>query len=241
MEVIKRENIAKRTYTRTHVHTHSEKRLSRALTYHVLIGIIFKTFPPPPSLFRYLVLYQYGGIYTDMDAAPGPKFENASVISDHDEAWFVVERIGIPSQYFMASTPQHPLMFLLVTVTLRRLLEVHNVGEQYVPYVTGPGALKEAWQHFMYHYPEENKEEEPVEEEPSGTFITATTQESTQDNLGEVERRRRLLENTTEVKMETDEPPTRRFGLEGGVYIGMLNWTVTIAGNRGVSIDYNSR
>jgi hypothetical protein len=175
-------------------------------------------------------LYQYGGIYTDMDAAPGPKFENGTVISDDDEAWFVVERIEIPSQYFMASAPQHPLMYLLVTVTLRRLLEVRTVGEQYVPYVTGPGALKDAWKHFIYYYPD-GDDEDPTEEERS---------DMSDGNVDDAEPRRRLLENSTMVKMETDEPPLRRVGLEGGVYIGMLNWTATIAGNRGVRILYNN-
>jgi Glycosyltransferase sugar-binding region containing DXD motif len=186
---------------------------------------------------RYLVLYQYGGIYTDMDAAPGPKFENATAIRDDDEAWFVVERIGIPSQYFMASAPKHPLMHLLVTVTLRRLLEVQNVGEQYVPLVTGPGALKEAWQHFIYHYPEEvepHQKMDPVNE-------IAATEDGLEDNgLGEA--RRRLLESyndtavvTNETQNEPKERPKKRPGLESGVYVGMLNWTVTIAGNRGVS------
>jgi hypothetical protein len=167
-----------------------------------------------------------------MDTAPGPRFENGSAISDDDEAWFVVERIGIPSQYFMASAPQHPLMHLLVTVTLRRLLEVPNVGEQYVPFVTGPGALKEAWQHFIYHYPKETGED--LTEEGRSGFGT-----SPESNLGivdEADPRRRLLENTTEVKIDTDEPLARRVGLEGGVYIGMMNWTVTIAGHRGVRI-----
>ena len=104
------------------------------------------------DLWRYLVLYQYGGIYADIDSAPGHLFLNGSVIEDTDDAWFVVERIGTLSQYFMASSPKHPLMHLAVTVTLRRLLEVQKIGKQYVPFVTGPGALKESWAHFLYNY-----------------------------------------------------------------------------------------
>jgi mannosyltransferase OCH1-like enzyme len=121
------------------------------------------------DLWRYLVLYQYGGIYADIDSAPGNLFQNGTVIADDDDAWFVVERIGTLSQYFMASSPKHPLMHLAVTVTLRRLLEVQVIGKQYVPYVTGPGALKEAWNHFLYNYPDEKgtavEEEDTIEEQ----------------------------------------------------------------------------
>ncbi|KAG7369607.1 glycosyltransferase sugar-binding protein containing DXD motif [Nitzschia inconspicua] len=202
------------------------------------------------DLWRYLVLYEYGGIYTDMDAAPGPRFENASVISDHDEAWFVVERVGIPSQYFMASAPKHPLMHLLVTVTLRRLLEVQNVGEQYVPFVTGPGALKEAWKHFIHHYPEERDEQH-------GLTTTAQEVQLKNDTMGE---RRRLRQTSNErvndsesvlpiveekrQEIEVEEPsdkPRKRPGLDSGIYVGMLNWTVTIAGNRGNTKQFINR
>lgn len=176
------------------------------------------------------MLYKYGGIYADLDAAPGPLFvpkngTSSVIISDSDQAWFVVERIGIPSQYFLASAPKHPLMHLLVTVTLRRLLEVPSVGEQYVPFVTGPGALKEAWQHFL------NSKEEvaaAAEEEENGLAETEGNGEAVQSRRG-----RRLSEASNEMEAAT---PMKRPGLESVVYTGMLNWTVTIAGNRGVSM-----
>jgi hypothetical protein len=101
---------------------------------------------------RYLVLYQFGGVYTDIDAAPGPWFNNGTAIGDDDDAWFVVERIGVLSQYFMSASPGHPLMHLAVSVTLKRLLEVDPIGTQYVPFVTGPGALKEAFYLFTNKY-----------------------------------------------------------------------------------------
>jgi hypothetical protein len=106
------------------------------------------------DLWRYLLLYRYGGIYTDMDTAPGVKFfaphDNAStIISADDDSFFVVERIGVLSQYFMAASPRHPLLYLSVLQVFHRLLEVDSVGGQYVPYVTGPGALKNAFIRFM--------------------------------------------------------------------------------------------
>ena len=105
------------------------------------------------DLWRYLILYRYGGIYTDMDSAPGEKFvlsDNVTtIISDDDDGFFVVERVGCISQYFMATSPRHPFMFMAVQQVFARLLDTDSIGEQYVPFVTGPGALKNAYIRFM--------------------------------------------------------------------------------------------
>lgn len=85
----------------------------------------------------------------DIDNAPGPKFRNGTVIKDDDDAWFVVERIGVLSQYFMATSPKHPIIFVALTTLMERLLEVENIQKQYVPYVTGPGTMKSAMILFM--------------------------------------------------------------------------------------------
>jgi hypothetical protein len=70
-------------------------------------------------------------------------------MSSEDDSFFVVEDAGVLSQYFMALSPKHPLAYFSVLQTLHRLLDVTNVGSQYVPYVTGPGALKKAFIVFM--------------------------------------------------------------------------------------------
>jgi mannosyltransferase OCH1-like enzyme len=110
------------------------------------------------DLWRLLILWEYGGIYTDFDTAPGALLLEASGQSDainnrfidaDDEAFFVVETEGFLSQYFMASSPKHPLIYMTIMHILQRLLGVSNIKEQYVPYVTGPGALKTAFIDFM--------------------------------------------------------------------------------------------
>lgn len=99
------------------------------------------------DLWRSLVLYEYGGMYSDIDSIPAKL--NEHTIRDDDEAFFVIERIGVLSQYFMVASPRHPLMYLLVQVTLQRILTLPNVDKQYIPVVTGPGALKQAMIMFM--------------------------------------------------------------------------------------------
>lgn len=46
------------------------------------------------------------------------------------------------SQYFIAISPHHPLTFFAVNTALQRLYEEQNIVQQYVPYITGPGAFK---------------------------------------------------------------------------------------------------
>ena len=87
-------------------------------------------------------------LIVDIDNAPG-KFWNSSTIQQDDDAFFVIEKLGVLSQYFMALTPKHPLMYFALHVSLHRLLELDHVGKQNIPVVTGPGALKVAFKYFM--------------------------------------------------------------------------------------------
>ena len=78
--------------------------------------------------------------YNDIDNGIG-KFFNDTLFKDED-ALFEVEKGGYPSQYFFAASPHHPVMYYTIQTTISRLLEVTNVHKQYVPFVTGPGAVK---------------------------------------------------------------------------------------------------
>ena len=70
------------------------------------------------DLWRYLVLWEYGGIYTDLDNLPGPLFNETTIPPDMD-AFFLQERGGWLSQYFFAVAPKHPIMFLAVHDVMR--------------------------------------------------------------------------------------------------------------------------
>ena len=98
------------------------------------------------DLWRYVILWEYGGIYTDIDNAPGPWFwnETGGVITNATDALFEQEKDGFPSQYFFAASPRHPVMYLAVQNALLRVMEVQSIMKQYVPFVTGPGAIKSA-------------------------------------------------------------------------------------------------
>jgi mannosyltransferase OCH1-like enzyme len=149
------DNIQKWHFSDHSFYFHDDEAVDRLLNKH------FESFPhistarkclrsgaATADLWRYLVLWEYGGIYTDIDNAPG-RLWNTTTIGENDDSFFLVEKLGVLSQYFMAASPRHPLLYLAIHNALHRLLQVENVGRQYIPSVTGPGALKTAFMSFM--------------------------------------------------------------------------------------------
>lgn len=99
------------------------------------------------DLWRYLVLYLYGGIYTDIDNTPTGF--NADSISDEDDSFFVIESLGIMSQFFIASSARHPVMKLSLESGLNSLRGTVNVMRNNPARTTGPAALKKGFIQFM--------------------------------------------------------------------------------------------
>jgi len=77
------------------------------------------------ELWKYLVLWLYGGIYADFDTAP-VRFDSGTVHRT-DDSFFVMEKHHTLGQWFMAASPRHPIMFYAVQMTLLDLLEEDDV------------------------------------------------------------------------------------------------------------------
>ena len=117
---------------------HLSKIVNHCLTYGTLKA----------DLWRYLILWVYGGLYADIDTIPN-EF-SADTIQPIDDGFFVVELDQVLSQYFMAMSPHHPLMYYAIQHSLSRLLQATDTNKQYAPYVTGPQALHAAFVDFRY-------------------------------------------------------------------------------------------
>lgn len=100
------------------------------------------------DLWRYLLLWQYGGIYTDMDNGIGKLF-NATSIGSEVDGYFLRSNIGLPSQYFFGIAPKHPLMWYAVNDVLQQMMQLEDVGTFYVPGTTGPRCMRRAWLKFV--------------------------------------------------------------------------------------------
>lgn len=148
------ENLEKWHFSNHSVYLHDDDAVARLLEKywpqfpHLQIGAsCLLSGAAKADLWRGVILYEYGGIYSDIDNFP--KEFNADTIKPDDEAFFVIEQVGVLSQWFFAARPKHPLMYMLVETTLHMLIQLNHVDKQNVPRTTGPGALKNAMRHFM--------------------------------------------------------------------------------------------
>jgi Glycosyltransferase sugar-binding region containing DXD motif len=116
------------------------------------IDALFRACMPHGALksdvFRYLVLHRYGGIYSDLDSGPNA-FDPQIHLPDTVDAFFVVEHYRMLSQYFMASSPKHPVMWYAVQQSVANLLQAKDTGLTAVAMKTGPHALHNAFALFM--------------------------------------------------------------------------------------------
>jgi mannosyltransferase OCH1-like enzyme len=82
------------------------------------------------DLWRYLILWQYGGIYADIDTKPS-KLNATSILVD-DDGFFVVEMYHLLSQYFMATSPKHrKFKFFFVKFCCILILSLSVTHENY--------------------------------------------------------------------------------------------------------------
>jgi mannosyltransferase OCH1-like enzyme len=99
------------------------------------------------DLWRYLILYEYGGVYADIDSAPSLEF-NFSLLS-RQQAFFVVDQYDLLSQYFFAFSPKHPLLYYTIHHVLQRVLAQVDTGAIYPGRTTGPHALLAGFTSFL--------------------------------------------------------------------------------------------
>jgi mannosyltransferase OCH1-like enzyme len=92
------------------------------------------------DVWRILILYLFGGIYTDVDVTPGPWF-NTSTIPPNDTFFSLSDAYDRPSQWLFAMTPAHPIAQLTAYEIQRRLLKMKNIAKPRVVHITGPQAL----------------------------------------------------------------------------------------------------
>lgn len=100
------------------------------------------------DLWRYVVLWEYGGLYSDLDAQPA--LFNHSSLSATTDAFFVVEQYHLLSQYFMAVSPKHPLMYYAIQKCLSNLLKLEDIYKLNAAYETGPHALHAGYRQFAH-------------------------------------------------------------------------------------------
>jgi hypothetical protein len=100
------------------------------------------------DIWRMLVLWTYGGIYTDIDNWPGPQFNERTTIRDEDSFFSLSDGKERPTQWLFGMSPNHPIAIFTLQEISRRLLKVKNIARPRVVHITGPQAMKYGFRKF---------------------------------------------------------------------------------------------
>ena len=102
------------------------------------------------DLWRYLIIYHYGGWYCDMDIYSYSSFETIKIPNKYEEDLLIVEQeFPAPfkyrnvqyAQYWFAATPKHPVLFNIIEKVIYNIKnEIYDkkLGDDYTLYLTGP-------------------------------------------------------------------------------------------------------
>jgi len=108
------------------------------------------------DIWRQLILYYYGGFYSDMDVAPGPELTEAAV-QPNDSGFSLSDAWNRLSQWMFALEAHHPISYFTMREIFKRLLEMEDVSVARLVFLTGPEALKSGYSSFMKQGTEPHK------------------------------------------------------------------------------------
>lgn len=100
------------------------------------------------DIWRMLIIYEFGGLYTDIDNYPEPNM-NSTTIRVDDSFFSLSDGKHRPSQWLFAMTPKHPIAIFTLQDISRRLLKIKNLARPRVVHITGPQTLKVAFRKFI--------------------------------------------------------------------------------------------
>ena len=109
------------------------------------------------DLWRLLVLWEYGGMFSDLDSSPN-RLRPEHILPD-DSAVFVVDKDRTTSFHWMAVQPRHPIVYLTLQIALYQLLWIWEIGKVNPVEVTGPAALRGGINEFLSRTTEEYKKQ----------------------------------------------------------------------------------
>ncbi len=100
------------------------------------------------DVWRILILYKYGGVYSDIDNYPLSDFDERTIRSDLS-AFFFSDPWDRPSQWFMAAESHHPIMNLTARQIIKNVMGMGSILRPKVVFTTGPMALKAGYDMFL--------------------------------------------------------------------------------------------
>jgi hypothetical protein len=93
------------------------------------------------DVWRMLVIYKYGGIYTDIDNWPGPEMNDTFPIKPLDSFFATSDPYNRCTQHFFAMEPDHEIAYFSMMTILENLSNLNSIIRPKVVQVTGPQAM----------------------------------------------------------------------------------------------------
>ena len=185
------------------------------------------------DVWRLFIMYQYGGVYTDIDNWPGPDMTE-STIRPEANALFVTDPKMGPSHWYFAIEPGHPILYYTTIEVLSRLALMQRMEDPAVMYVTGPGTLDWGYLRFLNvvrprrHgiglYGLHNKTVDRISRADTPAFVAAELNGTMSEKLsdhGNTTKRRRIY-NQMKITHWTKKGMRRRKGSATGSCLAQL-------------------
>ena len=132
------------------------------------------------DIWRVLVLWKYGGMYSDVDVVPNPGILTERNIHPSSEWFSLSDAWNRPSQWFFATSANHISMKNTLHIIAERVLGVENVQKTTLVHITGPQALYWGWKDSLRNETEKVNQTEvsrsvsappPAADQITGTII----------------------------------------------------------------------
>ena len=100
-------------------------------------------------LFQQLVVYEFGGFYSDVDNAPTKNFKNGAAIHPDDTCFSSSDSWNRPCQNAFAMQEKHPIAVFTIQTILKNLLNMPSIRKPKVVFITGPQAFGDGYASYM--------------------------------------------------------------------------------------------
>lgn len=101
------------------------------------------------DLWRMLIIYKFGGLYTDIDNAPAQEFQNGTVILPEDTFFASSDGSNRPCQNVFAMEAGHPIAFFTIKMILQNVLDLPKLARPKLVFTTGPNVFWHGYDKYM--------------------------------------------------------------------------------------------
>ena len=104
--------------------------------------------PSKADLWRYLIMWERGGMYSDIDNVPGKDFRTRIPETITDGMLTLLNHNNELNQQLIAVAPKHPFLYILIQYVIKRLLQIEDISTQNTFSITGPKPFRDMFFKF---------------------------------------------------------------------------------------------